>query len=218
MTTNDYFSPPGVCMDAGCRRLLGMIGQIHPYSDAEMKRMQRADVITCIRTTLQTQSQVNVYLFDDWLPTADGASTTLFAADLLREFGGNRVRIWAPNLKSEVVDAQQRLDGPAGWLTAGAGCWHQFNERWADAIRCAGGLDVVFADCFRGFEYGCGALVVDLMHRRLIRRRTDARDERHCALTFAVSDRYERTQGWSAANTVIHIGIELGRLFAADID
>jgi hypothetical protein len=214
LTNDDYFSAPGMCTDAGCRRLLSQIDQIAPHTDAAVKRMQRDDVMTCIRTALQWQRQVNVYLFDDRLPTADGRSSTLFTQELLQQFGGDRLRIWAPNLKADIVQAQQKLDGPTGWLTAGTGCWHQFNDRWAEKIRRAGGLDVVFADCFRGFEHGCGALMADLVQRSLIRRRTDDRDERHCALTFAVSDRYERTQGWSAATVVARITIELTDYFA----
>ena len=105
-----------------------------------------------------------------------------------------------------------------GWLTAGVGCWHRFNERWAEEVRRAGGLDVVFADCFRGFEYGCKALIRDLMQRQMIRRRTDARDHRHCALTFAVSDRFQRTQGWSASAAVVDILVELMKLFYEDGD
>jgi hypothetical protein len=216
LSSDDYFSPPGVCDDAGCRRLLQNVGRIVPHSDVEMKRMQRNDVIRRIHALLQSQPNVNVYLFDDFLPAVDGGPATLFSEELLREFPVGRVRIWAPNLKLPIVEAQRRLDGPLGWLTAGFGCWHHFNARWEEEIHRAGGLDVVFADCFRGFERGCGALMADLVERRLVRRRTDARDERQCAVTFAVSDRYERTQGWSAAESALSIFLEFGKVFVRD--
>lgn len=183
-----------------------------------MKRSQREDVVQRIQTALCWQPHVNVYLFDDFLPAVDGNTDKLFVEELLQQFGGGRVRIWAPNLKTEVVDAQRWIQTPVGFLTAGVGCWHEFNARWAEEIRCAGGLDVVFADCFRGFERGCGALVADLVERRLLRRRVDARDQRHCALTFAVSDRYDRAKGWNVTTSVVQIIMDLTGLFAGDGD
>ena len=215
LDADDYFHPTGVCSAAGCQKLRQDVAKIAPHSDVEMKRAQRADVMDRIDAVLQRQpagQPANVYLFDDWLPTSHNADHwTLFADELQRRFGPDRVRIWAPNLKSEIVDAHRAVaDGngcPPGWITATCGCWHTFNERWADGIRAAGGLDVVFADCFRGFERGCGALVDDLLRRRLFRRG-------RCGLTFAVSDRSERSQGWSAAAAALQVSIDLSALFA----
>ena len=216
---DDHFSAPGLCADAACGRLQQNVvsHRIAPHSDVLMKRRQRADVEAAIDMALQSQPRVNVYLFDDHLPVAEGADqTTLLVEDILRRFGSSRVRIWAPNLKQDIVDAHRGLAASVpvvDWLTSGVGCWHTFNDRWADAIRNAGGLDIVFADCFRGFERGCGALVADLIQRTMFRRRTDANDTRKCTLTFAVSDRYERSLGWSAAGTALQVVIDMLALY-----
>ena len=218
---DDYFTPPGLCGDLACERLQKSViaNRIAPHSDVPMKLAQRGDVEAAIALALQSQPQVNVYMFDDKLPIAEGnESTTLLVDDLLQRFGSSRIRIWAPNLKQEVIEAHHgtaKMVTKADWLTAGLGCWHAFNDRWAQEIRNAGGLDIVFADCFRGFERGCGALVADLIQRTMFRRRTDAHDGRVCALTFAVSDRYERTLGWSASECALQIVIEIMALFRA---
>ena len=217
----DYFSSPGLCTDAACERLQQSVlsHRIAPHSDVPMKRRQRADVEAAIEIALRSQPRVNVYLFDDHLPVTEGAEdTTLLVEDILQRFDSSRVRIWAPNLKQEIVDAHCGLATSvpvAEWLTSGVGCWHTFNDRWAEAIRNAGGLDIVFADCFRGFERGCGALVADLIQRTMFRRRTDAHDTRKCTLTFAVSDRYERTLGWSAGGTALQVVIDMMALYRA---
>ena len=217
----DYFSSPGMCSDPGCERLRQNVlsHRIAPHSDVPMKRRQRADVEAAIDMALRSQPRVNVYLFDDHLPVSEGADdTTLLVNDILRRFGSSHVRIWAPNLKQEIVDAHRGLAAAVpvvDWLTSGVGCWHTFNDRWAEDIRNAGGLDIVFADCFRGFERGCGALVADLIQRTMFRRRTDAHDTRKCTLTFAVSDRYERTLGWSAAGTALQVVIDIMALYRA---
>ena len=49
------------------------------------------------------------------------------------------------------------------------------------------------------------------IQHRLIRQR---RDGQYNLLTFAVSDRFERTQGWNAAAAALQIDIELQALFA----
>ena len=217
----DYFSSPALCSDPACERFQQKVvsHRIAPHSDVLMKRRQRADVEAAIDMALQSQPRVNVYLFDDHLPVAEGADqTTLLVEDILRRFGSSRVRIWAPNLKQDIVDAHRGIAASvpvADWLTSGVGCWHMFNDRWAEAIRNAGGLDIVFADCFRGFERGCGALVADLIQRTMFRRRTDANDTRKCMLTFAVSDRYERSLGWSAAGTALQVVIDMLALYRA---
>ena len=218
---DDYFSPPGLCGDPACERLQKSViaNRIAPHSDVPMKLAQRGDVEAAIALALQSQPQVNVYLFDDKLPISEGnESKTLLVDDLLRRFGSSRIRIWAPNLKQGVIEAHHgtaKTVTKADWLTAGLGCWHTFNDRWAQDIRNAGGLDIVFADCFRGFENGCGALVADLIKKIMFRRRTDAHDGRVCTLTFAVSDRYERTLGWSASECALQIVIEIMALFRA---
>jgi hypothetical protein len=141
----------------------------------------------------------------------------LLADDLLQQFGSERIRVWAPNLKSTIVAAHRKLctdnDCPSGYLTAGEGCWHNFNARWAEEMRQAGGLDIVFADCFRGFENGSGALIGDLVERQVLRRRPDVRDPRVCRILFAVSDRYDRSLGWSAAESVNEIMFVLPGFF-----
>ena len=92
--------------------------------------------------------------------------------------------------------------------------WHTFNNRWAEEIRVAGGLDIIFADCFRGFEKGCGSLVNDLLQKRTFRRGAVAGAPPRCNLTFAVSDRYDRSQGWSAAAAALKMTIDLQGLFS----
>jgi hypothetical protein len=215
----DYFQPTGICADPGCRRLQQGIQVITPHSNVAMKHAQRRDIENLVQEALAVQPRVNIYLFDDWLPLReDSCRHTLLSDHLLRKFGANRIRIWAPNLKPDVVAAHEALSEgnqcPMGWITAACGCWHTFNTRWAPDICMAGGLDVVFADCFRGFEHGCGALVADLLKKRMFRRRTDANDKRRCHLTFAVSDRHQRSQGWSAATATLQVLIDMGALFS----
>lgn len=68
------------------------------------------------------QNCCNVYLFDDWLPTAEGKQWLL--VDQLREHVGiKRLRVWEPNLKKNVVTAHRTL-AVDDWLTAAQGCWH----------------------------------------------------------------------------------------------
>ena len=103
------------------------IQAISPHTDVETKRAQRNHILTLIEDALQVQRRANVYLFDDWLSTIDGPQEeTLLVEDIRRQFGTDRVRIWAPNLKEDIVDTQRRLvtkrECPPGWLTAGCGC------------------------------------------------------------------------------------------------
>ena len=123
----DYCHPTHVCDDDGCQMLNKTVQTISPHTDVEAKRAQRKHILTLIEATLQVQCRANVYLFDDWLPTIDGLEEqTLLVEDIRRQFGTDRVRIWAPNLKEDIVDTQRSLvtEGgcPPGWLTAGCGC------------------------------------------------------------------------------------------------
>jgi hypothetical protein len=231
---DDFFCVTGLCNDPDCHQLQKVVRSLKPHSDVDMKRAQRGDVIDNISLLLQSQSKVNVYIFDDFLPTDNGA--TLFTADLIDRFGTDSIHIWAPNLKPEIVNTypfcfafdsnilgkgtvslehQRGLSSQSGVIIAGEGCWHNFNARWADEIQRAGGLDVVFADCFRGFEKGAGALVQDFMTRRLFRRSTSGSST---MLSFAVSDRSERARGQTVPEFTVALILTLQDMFHAPSD
>lgn len=167
----------GVCPE--CAPLASRIETIRPHSDAPHKRRQRDRVLADVAAALERLSgphqRVNVYLFDDFLSDAkdaDGGSGRLLASELLERFGADHIRIFSPNLKEYVVRTNAALAScttSTRWLTTGVGCWHRFHDRWEAVIRETGGLDVVFADCFGGFERGAGRWVADAVRRRLFR-------------------------------------------------
>jgi hypothetical protein len=230
---DDLFVPTGLCSDPDCHQLQGIVRTLKCHSDVDVKRSQRADIQDKIAQLLRVQDQVNVYIFDDFLPLHDGADTvTLLAADLLDFFGTDRIHIWAPNVKEEIVNIShcliwdlqwdmwaaqhRRLVQNGGVITAGKGCWHNFNARWAEQIREAGGLDVVFADCFRGFDKGVGALVRDLVDRRLLREKTV--EGSSSMLSFAVSDRPERAQGRAMIDATVDMFVAVQNIFSHPTD
>jgi hypothetical protein len=51
----DFFHPTDVCGNAGCRRLQRSINHIAPHTDAEMKRVQRRDLMAFVEEALRVQ-------------------------------------------------------------------------------------------------------------------------------------------------------------------
>ena len=198
-TVDDHFRAPGLCDDtAVCHALAANLHRRHPHSVVELKAYQRDRILGVIADLLRTRQRVNVYLFDDWLLRPGALAATLLTTEIVMRFGTDRVAVWSPNLDPDVVASLRVLvdapHAPTPWLTAGCGCFCACNAAWADDIRRAGGLDVVFADCYGGFVRGARKLVADLVARRLFRRPTDVHDARPAHVMWAVSDLPDRMQ------------------------
>lgn len=208
----DWFAPVGLCGDAHCAALDAALrangGGPPPHTVPAEKAAQRDYAHARIAELLAAgrRPPVTVYAFDDWLRRPGAAQPTLFTAELVARFGADRVRVWSPNLHADVIAGLRALTtdlapNPPGapWLRAGCGCWCACNARWAASIAAAGGLDVVFADCFGAFPRGAGRLMDDLLRRRngrLLRRPADPAvrpaDRRPVHWLWAVSDLPER--------------------------
>ena len=153
---------------------------------------------------LDIHAHINVYLFDDWLQRPECSFPTLLTMEIAMLFPRDRVTVWSPNLKPEIVDAlrgvwQMSPDRP--WLVAGEGCYCAFNAAWASDIHAAGGLDVVFADGFGTFLDGAGQLLRDFADRRLFRQPTQPNDRGDTHVLWVASFCAERWQQNTDAQT-----------------
>ena len=111
-----------------------------PHSNREEKHHQRQEVIQDVRNALLglslNDTNVNVLLFDDVL---DG---TLLTEDLIQqfpsEFATQRLRVFSPNVRADVVarlQATTQTAGlPYGAVVSGVGCFHAFLQHWEPSI------------------------------------------------------------------------------------
>ena len=197
---------PGLCRDGVCHDLAARLHTINPHSVVDVKAYQRDRILGIIAHLLTTRRRVNIYLFDDRLLRPGAQTATLLTEEIITRFGWERVRVWSPNLDTEIVASLRALAPQSSWLTAGYGCFCACNAAWAEDIRRAGGLDVVFADCYGGFVRGARKLVADLVARRLFRRPTDVHDARPAHVMWAVSDLPDRMQhGLTVAQSALRM-------------
>ena len=132
----DRFPSELGCCDL-CRPV--MVLSPPPHSDIEKKREQRQTIVRMVGERCAPDTVVNVLLFDDFL-----AEDGLLTFQLLGRFGANRVRVFSPNVKPEVVHALRAATWlPAGSVVSGVGCYHAFLQHWGRYIDHLGGFQVV---------------------------------------------------------------------------
>ena len=190
-----------------------------PHSDVAEKRRQRRRVVEDVERVLAAgvSPQVNVLLFDDWLPTdEDSTAPRLLTEELVAHFAprmgpGVRLRIFSPNLRAAIVEAlalvaeAAKEHGNVEIVTA-VGCFHHFLYHYQRRVGAAG-FHVVMADVHPGhhgsvspqqvaprrhrdFFHGCVLLLSQLDELALF---ADG-----CRLSFAVSVLGARlVLGWS---------------------
>ena len=180
MQIYDDVSAVRLCGRGWCAEMAAAVFKRPSASDVAAKRAQRDAVLAAVAGHLAcwearaaaegwvapprrgtAARPLCVYVFDDFL------NDVTFTAELVARFGA-RVRVFTPNLKFAVVAAlRATLGATPGQVMADWACYEAFNTAHADAIRGAGGLDVIFADCFGSFKNGAGPLFDDFVARRL---------------------------------------------------
>lgn len=127
--------------DLGCCDLCRPVRDASPppHSDIARKREQRQTVVQMVADRCAPGTVVNVLLFDDFL-----AEDGLLTFQLLGRFGADRVRVFSPNVRPEVVQALRAATWwPAGCVVSGVGCYHAFLQHWQQYIHALGGFHVV---------------------------------------------------------------------------
>lgn len=191
------------------RRIHRIDATHHP----ETKRKQRDFVLECVEAVFDVDNgDVNVWWYDDLLRKEKGTVTSLTMDALLR-FGHGRLCVFAPNMKSDVVDVLRELPPRAidGRLFTGTGCACRFNDRWAAEMRRRGGLDVVMLDGFGGVTGNIADVLRQLVDLRVFRHRHAHRPPVRLMVVF--SDRVERQALGSVLDASFAAVFELSKLF-----
>lgn len=207
----------GVCDRTFCQRLQRTVQSIPSTLYPEKKAEYRQKFLEMVASTLKENNNrtVNIWLLDDFLFVDPSKSSTL-TEQLIWRFGADRLRVFSPNLKANVVNHLCSLPNlPAQTVLSATGCACRFNEYFAEMIRCCGGLDVLMLDGFGGLENNVEALTRQMVTERLFRRDAGGSSGLYgqVKLMLVMSDLHDRAVAGSVIQATLKASIAIPKLF-----
>jgi len=217
---NDGGSPMedlGVCERLFCQRLQTTVHSIPSTLYPEKKAEYRQRLLDMVDHTLKENNNrtVNVWLLDDFL-FVDHTKSSTVTEQLIWRFGADRLRIFSPNLKANVVNHLCSLPNlPAQTVISARGCACRFNAYFAEMIRCSGGLDVLMLDGFGGLENNVEALTRQMVTEKLFRRDAGGSSGLYgqAKLMLVMSDLHDRAVAGSVLQAALKASIAIPKLF-----
>lgn len=117
----------------------------------------------------------------------------LLTEELLMRFGSERLRIYSPNIKPDIVGKMRALGANDSVVTS-VGCACAFNDRFSDAIKAHGGLDIVMLDGFGGFKSNIHPLLEQMIKLKLFRPDAGVGARPSVAMMMVMSNRPARVE------------------------
>lgn len=155
----------GVCDRKHCLKLQAEVAGRKGTEYPKEKRKQRVEVLAAIENLLNshTTGTINCWWLDDLL------DEKLLLEDCMERFADrmDRLRIFSPNLKADVVERLVQKGGK--YVVTGCGCTCRFNEMCREAIKTMGGLDLVMLDAFGGPENNVVPMLEQMLSLQLFR-------------------------------------------------